>query len=232
MNKTDQQKKGIYINYWTERGLAAKKENQSLKMQFPIGGASNKKTDMRVTTRHPRLKDITFNQAPEVKKMTKEEYKEFRTLELSKKRKNLIKRPYSSYHHKLVAGLYLRSNELKKQALAAAHEEQIKKIIEKQREVKMYQIQRRNTQAKYVIIFRKKNSQGQEYDFMTFYSNNKLKDVKKQIEFLANSHRAIETESFSVYLYDKSEYFEYIKGNRNKPDYLYMIYKHSFQNAA
>ena len=106
MNKTDQQKNNIYIDYWTKTGKSSKEANQSIKIAKTVTYTDKSGTKRtRTTFQHPILKDITFSK-PHIRNsgLTEEEKKE-----------RFDKAPFSDYHDKLINSTYSRENRIAKQ---------------------------------------------------------------------------------------------------------------------
>ena len=200
MNKTDQQKKGLYKDYWTATGKAAKQENQNNKI--PVVKKYNNREGKEIefiTFRHPTLKDLTFKTSPEVKKMTKEEYREFyHKQQVDKLAKLNFLREFSSKRNDLVAGLYLKPNRLKQQAEEAKHEDRITKRIALNRAIKLRRKQEYDEKAPNCAVV-KKITDGKEQEIMRVYSYGKLKELKE-------TAREVIHEGIVVDIYSKKDY--------------------------
>lgn len=194
-------------NYWTEQGLASKKANQENKIIKIINTHKDKKGNKHtfVHYRHACSNDFKFK-TNEVRKLTKEEYKEFYKLEKSIKKKNLDSRPYSELHHKLVASLYLKPDQLKQQALIAKHEENLKNIREHMKSVRFRQYQEYNRKANNCIEICKKDFKGNEYVFMTLHSNKKLLELKNIATKMVNEITMDTGTDTTANIYSKSTY--------------------------
>lgn len=201
------------INYWTEVGLAAKKELQSQKI-YDV---------KKHHCRHPKLSDLTFEKAKPLQERSKEEWKSlFKTMrEEAKERKE--KRPYSEYHKKLISNLYGNPvNSLKKSALEAAHEERIRSIILK-KEIynSMKAIIRDKDKPNLVIINKEYN--WNITNFMCIPSSHDMDTLRRIGIEMAEKLSVSMKNFFDIEIWEKSEYMKHLAGER--ANYRYQICK-------
>lgn len=201
------------INYWTEIGLAAKKDLQSQKIY-------DAKKHHR---RHPKLSDLTFEKVNLPQERNKEEWKAlFKQMrEEAKQRKE--KRPYSEYHNKLVNNLYGNPvNSLKKSALEAAHEERIRSIIIKKEIYNSLKTITRDKDKPNLIIINK------EYNwnitrFMCIPSSHNMDTLRRIGIEMAEKLSVSMKNFFDIEIWEKPEYMKHLAGEQ--ANYRYQICK-------
>lgn len=201
------------INYWTEIGLAAKKDLQSQKIY-------DAKKHHR---RHPKLSDLTFEKVNPPQERNKEEWKSlFKTMrEEAKQRKE--KRPYSEYHNKLINNLYGNPvNSLKKSALEATHEERIRSIIIKKEIHNSLKTITRDKDKPNLIIINK------EYNwnitrFMCIPSSHNMDTLRRIGIEIAEKLSVSMKNFFDIEIWEKSEYMKHLAGEQ--ANYRYQICK-------
>lgn len=200
--KTDQLK-----NYWTEQGLAAKKVNQDAKLIIITYDFIDKKGKKHTITRkrHPKANEIKVTK-PEVRKFTKEEYRKFYELEKKVIKENLEYRPYSDYHNKLVAGLYLAPNRLKQQALTAKYEKDLENTRYHIEQAKLRKKKEYDEKANNCIEICKTDNKGNEYIFMTFHSNKKIAELKAIATKMVNEITMETGTTTTADIYSKATY--------------------------
>ena len=235
MNKTDQQKNNIYINYWTEMGLSAKKEHQRIKIETTYTYVDSKGIQRsRTTKRHPSLKDISFeNKSPA--KLTigesKEEYRKFIAQEKKQKKERLNNIPFSSYHTELVNNSYGKiNNTLKQQSLLAAHNEKIEKLIFKKKQRQLFCKKQNKEDCPNLVIVNMLDSRDLPYCFSITPSRLSLDELFRIAKSM-NSTMSKYPKYFSTEIWEKSEYTR--RMNTGIGNYRYNIYREKdMQNAA
>lgn len=192
------------INYWTEMGLAAKKELQSQKIY-------DAKKHHR---RHPKLSDLTFEKVEPPQERSKEEWKAlFKQMrEEAKKRKE--ERPYSSYHNYLVSSLYgKRVDALKKSAIEAAHERTIERILIKRSiQATMKAFTRDSQKPNLLIVNREVN--WKISPFMTIPSSHTLDTLIKIAKEMAKKLTVSMKDFFNIEIWDRQEYMKKLAGDK------------------
>lgn len=192
------------INYWTERGLAAKEALQSQKIY------DAKKRHRR----HPKLSDLVFKEAEPLQEKSKEEWKALfkKMREEAKKRKE--ERPYSNYHNYLVNSLYgKRVDALKKSAIEAAHERTIEQILIKRSIQATMKAFTRDSQKPNLLIVNK------EVDwkispFMTIPSSHTLDTLIKIAKEMAKKLTVSMKDFFNIEVWDRQEYMKKLAGDK------------------
>lgn len=200
--KTDQLK-----NYWTEQGLAAKEANQKCKIVTITNSYTDKAGKVHTFThkRHSKANEVKVTK-PEIRKYTKEEYREFYKLEREAIKKNLESRPYSNYHNKLVASLYLAPNRLKQQALIAKHKKDLENMKHHIEQVKLRRKKEYDEKANNCIEIRKTDNKGNEYTFMTLHSNQKIARLKAIATKMVNEITMDTGTTTTADIYSKATY--------------------------
>lgn len=192
------------INYWTERGLTAKKTLQSQKIY-------DAKTHHR---RHPKLSDLTFEEVKPQLEKSKEEWKAlFKQMrEEAKKRKE--ERPYSENHKKWISNLYgKRVDTLKKSAIEAAHEHAIEQILIKRSiQATMKAFTRDSQKPNLLIVNREVN--WKISPFMTIPSSHTLDTLIKIAKEMAKKLTVSMKDFFNIEVWDRQEYMKKIAGDK------------------
>ena len=191
--KTDQ----LISNYWTKQGLASKEQNAKNKII--------KSTGKYTHYRHPGPNDIKVSK-PEIDKLTKEQYRLLYNAEKANRLKRLTKMPFSDLHNKLIANLYSKPNVLKQQALIAKHEEDIKRVAEHLKQVKLRWKKEYNEKAHNYIEICQKDSKGNDSVFMTVYSNKSVQKLKNLATHMVNSITTETGVKTTADVYSKSTY--------------------------
>lgn len=192
------------INYWTEMGLAAKKELQSQKIY-------DAKKHHR---RHPKLSDLTFEKVEPPQERSKEEWKAlFKQMrEEAKKRKE--ERPYSENHKKWISNLYgKRVDTLKKSAIEAAHERAIEQILIKRSiQATMKAFTRDSQKPNLLIVNREVN--WKISPFMTIPSSHTLDTLIKIAKEMAKKLTVSMKDFFTIEVWDRQEYMKKLAGDK------------------
>lgn len=202
------------INYWTEIGLAAKKQLQSQKIKV---GKSY---------RHPKLNEITFEDEEVISLPTKskEEYRKDFLLRRKEAKGKLENIPYSSYHNKLINQAYGKvNNALKKAAYKAAHEEHIKQLIIKRSIYLATKAFGYDSSKPNLLIINRCNKDWKVYNFMTIPSSLSLESLRhigmNMRDKLINSL----TDFFNIEIWERTQYIKHMKGEL--ATYRYQISK-------
>ena len=192
------------INYWTEIGLAAKKELQSQKIY-------DAKKHHR---RHPRLSDLTFEKAEPPQEKSKEEWKAlFKQMrEEAKKRKE--ERPYSENHKKWISNLYGKQiDALKKSAIEAAHERVIEQILIKKSVRESMKAFTKDSQKPNILIVNRENNWNIS-PFMTIHSSHTLDTLIKIAKEMAKKLTVSMKDFFTIEVWDRQEYMKKLAGDK------------------
>lgn len=235
MNKTDQQKNNIYINYWTEMGLSAKKDNQSAKIEKTYIYTDSKGIQRsRTTKKHPSLKDVSFeNKSPVILTIgdSKEEYRKFIIKEKEQKNERLNKLSFSSYHNKLVNNSYGKiNNTIKQQSLIAAHNAKIEKLIFEKKQRQLFCKNQSKKDCPNLVIINMLDSKGLPYCFSSTPSRLSLDELFK-IAKSTNVQMSKYPKYFSTEIWEKSEYIR--RMSTGIGTYRYNIYRETaLENAA
>ena len=123
----------------------------------------------------------------------------------------LENRPFSDYHNKLVANLYLAPNRLKQQAEKAKHEETIKNWIFKLKQIKLNQKNRYNNQKSHFVIVRRMDKNGSLYDFATYPMNITNKKVIKLVKEMIEDYKQKTKEYTAIVAFTREEYFKRLR---------------------
>lgn len=192
------------INYWTEMGLAAKKELQSQKIY-------DAKKHHR---RHPKLSDLTFEKVEPPQERSKEEWKAlFKQMrEEAKKRKE--ERPYSEDHKKWISNLYgKRVDALKKSAIEAAHERAIEQILIKKSVQASMKAFTKDSQKPNILIVNRENNWNIS-PFMTIPSSHTLDTLIKIAKEMAKKLTVSMKNFFNIEVWDRREYMKKLAGDK------------------
>lgn len=215
MNKTDQQKNNTYIDYWTENGKSSKEINNAMKIKITKNYTDSKGIlRTRITHRHPKLSDLTFeNLLPKSKALSTEEKKE-----------RFEKAPYSDKHNKLISSLYGKVNTIfKKQAEKAAHENKINNIMFKKKIHTLVNKQNYQKDCPNLLIVQRKDSKGLPYDFSINASRKSLEELRKDGEALNKTLSKTMRDYSGIEIWERSNYL--LKGTGVPTNYRYCIYK-------
>ena len=191
------------INYWTEMGLAAKKELQSQKIY-------DAKKHHR---RHPKLSDLTFEKAELPQEKSKEEWKAlFKQMrEEAKKRKE--ERPYSENHKKWISNLYGKQiDALKKSAIEAAHERVIEQILIKKSVRESMKAFTKDSHKPNILIVNRENNWNIS-PFMTIPSSHTLDTLIKIAKEMAKKLTVSMKDFFTIEVWDRQEYMKKLAGD-------------------
>lgn len=192
------------INYWTEMGLAAKKELQSQKIY-------DAKKHHR---RHPKLSDLTFEKVEPPQERSKEEWKAlFKQMrEEAKKRKE--ERPYSENHKKWISNLYGKQvDALKKSAIEAAHERAIERIRIKRSIQASMKAFTKDSQKPNILIVNRENNWNIS-PFMTIPSSHTLDTLIKIAKEMAKRLTVSMKDFFTIEVWDRQEYMKKLAGDK------------------
>lgn len=215
MNKTDQQKNNMYINYWTENGKSSKEINNAMKIKIVTNYTDSKGIlRTRETYRHPKLNDLTFDNLPSKSKgLTKKEKKE-----------RFEKAPYSDKHNNLINKLYGKPNSIfKKQAEKAAHENKINDIMFKKKIHTLVNKQNYQQDCPNLLIVKRKDSKGLPYDFSINASRKSLEELRKDGEALNKTLSKTMRDYSGIEIWERSNYL--LKGTGVLTNYRYCIFK-------
>lgn len=192
------------INYWTEMGLATKKELQSQKIY-------DAKKHHR---RHPKLSDLTFEKVEPPQERSKEEWKALlkQMREEAKKRKE--ERPYSENHKKWISNLYGKQvDALKKSAIEAAHERAIEQILIKKSIQASMKAFTKDSQKPNILIVNRENNWNIS-PFMTIPSSHTLDTLIKIAKEMAKKLTVSMKDFFTIEVWDRQEYMKKIAGDK------------------
>lgn len=190
------------INYWTERGLAAKKELQSQKIY-------DAKKHHR---RHPRLSDLTFEEAEPPQEKSKEEWKALFKQMREEAKKRREERPYSENHKKWISNLYGKQvDALKKSAIEAAHERAIEQILIKRSIQASMKAFTNDSQKPNILIVNRENNWNIS-PFMTIPSSHTLDTLIKIAKEMAKKLTVSMKDFFTIEVWDRQEYMKKLAG--------------------
>lgn len=210
------------INYWTEAGLAAKKQLQSQKIY-------DKKAHH---FRHPKLSDITFEikEVESLPELSREERRKDFLLKRKERTGKLENIPYSEFHNKLVNNLYgKRTDSIKKATLEAAHEEAIRQTIIK-RNIQASMKTFINDKNKPNLLIVKRIYNWKISNFMTIPSSHNLDTLRRIGIEMADKLSISMKDFFDIEIWEKSEYMKKLAGGI--ANYRYQIGKNPQLAAA
>lgn len=195
-------------NYWTKAGLRAKEENRKNKIRILSGNYYTDKDGNRhyhSFLRQRTAKDFVVNK-PVVETLTKEQYRTLFNQQKSEKKVRQDSLLFSELHNKLVAGLYMKPNKLKQQAVIAKHEKDIEDIKNHLQQVKIRQKKEYDSKANNIIEIFKTDSKGCDYLFMTVCSNKKIKELQQIAQEMVNNITIETGTKTTADIYSRSTY--------------------------
>lgn len=199
MNKTTEKELGLYHDYWTEMGLIAKKEIKSMKIKVNGHWRNPKASDFKMQVGEPHNHGLT-----------KEE-----------KKQRFEDAPYSDYHYKLIALSYGKpSNELKKQALKAAHEQKIQHIIFNKNLTRFTRYKHTHKNCPHIVILKRIDSKGNPYEFSTTPTRKSLHALFDECYTMARVLNKHMDDFHSVEIWEKSEISKKMKNEPAKARYI------------
>lgn len=214
MNKTDQQKNDIYIDYWTEQGKNAKKVLQDMKIKHVTIFIDKKGNERKIVTfKHPTLKDLTFEiGTPKNKGLTEEQKKE-----------RFENASYSDAHNKLVNSMFITKNTLKQQTLKAKHENNIEHILFKKNIHRLMNYKRYyRDNASNIVVVQMRDHNDKVYDYATIPSKKSLEELRKDGTEMAHLFSRTIKDFAGIEIWEAKEYALKPTGQGK---YRYLIFK-------
>ena len=208
-------------NYWTDIAIEARKSLQSQKIYDA----------KKHHTRHPKLSDLTFEEAKLPQERSKEEWKElFKTMrEEAKQRKE--SRPFSEFHNKLINNSYgRRTDYIKRSAIEAAHEHAIEQILIKRQIRNSLNAFKRDETKPNILIINKENNWNIS-TFMTIPSTHTLDTLYKIGMKLSEELSVSMKDFFNIEIWNRHEYMSKLAGDK-RANYRYEIGKTKPKKAA